>query len=160
MRLDSVFGTLFPVARVLGLHDWLARIRASLPQPADADAETAVVLLKKDGTPYRAGYGGSSREIAEAVQAAQRIVGKAIVLRATDVHFEPKTGQEYQVRYRIDGVLQTRQVMSSEAGRAVVSAIKVLSDMDIAERRRPQDGTFAVCKDSSRFDVQIGRAHV
>lgn len=152
--LDSLLAKATPLARLMRLQPWLQRLRGSLRTTADDSGEIPVVLLKKDGTPYTAAHGGPNREIAEAVHAAQRIVGKAITLRATDIHFEPKSGQEYQVRYRIDGIMQTRQVMPMEDGRAVVSALKVLSDMDIAERRRPQDGTFAACVSGSRFDVR------
>jgi type II secretory ATPase GspE/PulE/Tfp pilus assembly ATPase PilB-like protein len=154
VRVESMLDKVAPIARILRLQSWLERLRASLQTAAKSSSEMPIVLLKKDGTPYTAAHGGPNREIAEAVHAAQRIVGKAITLRATDIHFEPKSGQEYQVRYRIDGIMQTRQVMPMEDGRAVVSALKVLSDMDIAERRRPQDGTFAACVAGSRFDVR------
>jgi len=152
--VDSLLDKATPLARLMRLQAWLERLRASLQTTADASTEMPILLLKKDGSPYTAAHGGPNREIAEAVHAAQRIVGKAITLRATDIHFEPKSGQEYQVRYRIDGIMQTRQVMPMDEGRAVVSAIKVLSDMDIAERRRPQDGTFAACVAGSRFDIR------
>lgn len=151
---DSLLDKATPLARLVRLQPWLERLRALLQTTADASTDMPIVLLKKDGNPYTAAHGGPNREIAEAVHAAQRIVGKAVALRATDIHFEPKSGQEYQVRYRIDGIMQTRQVMPMDEGRAVVSAIKVLSDMDIAERRRPQDGTFAACVAGSRFDIR------
>lgn len=154
VRVDAILSALAPVARITGLRAWLERLRESLPKPAATPGEPALVLLKKDGTPYSGGQGGADRDIADAVQASQRILGKAILLRATDIHFEPKSAQEYQVRFRVDGILQTRQVVGMEAGRAVVSALKVLADMDIAERRRPQDGTFAVCAAERRFDVR------
>ncbi|NDC54876.1 MAG: type II/IV secretion system protein, partial [Planctomycetia bacterium] len=116
-------------------------------------AGPVVVLLKKDGRPYE-GDTRVDRETSEAIGAVQRIFARATHLRATDVHLEPKSGDEMQVRYRIDGILQNAGTVPGAAGRAVVSAIKVLGDMDIAERRRPQDGTFAVVCAGRRFDIR------
>jgi type II secretory ATPase GspE/PulE/Tfp pilus assembly ATPase PilB-like protein len=51
-------------------------------------------------------------------------------------------------------MMQTMHVLPAEAGRAIVSALKVVGDMDIAEKRRPQDGTFAVLAEGRKFDVR------
>ncbi len=155
VRADRAFAVLSGLAGLVGLDSLIDRLRRSIPAtPESPDGEPPIILLKKDGTPYSGGYGRLDQTTADAVQAAQRILGKAITLRATDIHFEPKSSQEYQVRYRIDGIMQTRQVVNSDAARSVVSALKVLADMDIAERRRPQDGTFAACVAKRRFDVR------
>ncbi len=58
------------------------------------------------------------------------------------MHFEPKSGEEIAVRCRVDGVMQNLATLWAAEGKSSISAMKVLSDMDIAERRRPQDGTF------------------
>jgi general secretion pathway protein E len=123
-------------------------------------AGPTLVLLKKDGRPYDGRTAGArvDSETSEAIVAVQRIFTKAIQLRATDIHLEPRSGDDVQVRYRIDGILQNAGTVPGAAGRATVSAIKVLGDMDIAERRRPQDGTFTVVFDSRRFDVRAASA--
>jgi type II secretory ATPase GspE/PulE/Tfp pilus assembly ATPase PilB-like protein len=72
---------------------------------------------------------------------------------ATDIHFEPHE-KEYHVRYRVDGVLQDIGTMTMHAGKGVISALKVVSDMDIAERRRPQDGTFAAVFEKAKYDIR------
>ncbi|MFM8378692.1 MAG: GspE/PulE family protein, partial [Planctomycetia bacterium] len=119
-------------------------------------AGPTLVLLKKDGRPFDGRDAGQrvDSETSEAITSVQRILTKAIHLRATDVHLEPKTGEDVLVRYRIDGIMQNAGSVAGAAGRATISALKVLGDMDIAERRRPQDGTFAVVFDGHKFDIR------
>ncbi len=121
----------------------------------DAPAQARVMLLKKDGRPYESRDAEAlDEETSEAIGRVRGILARAIQKRATDVHLEPKTGDEVVVRFRIDGIMHAAETVPAEAGRAVVSAFKVIGDMDIAERRRPQDGTFAVVFDGRRFDVR------
>jgi general secretion pathway protein E len=115
-----------------------------------------VVLLKKDGTPYGGSDFGAGGSAAYAV--IQDILGKAVAAGATDVHMEPKTGGEVHVRYRIDGMLQPVKSLPSGLGQAVVSVLKVVGDMDIAERRRPQDGSFAVLAEGRRLEIRAATA--
>ncbi len=118
-----------------------------------------IVLLKKDGTTVDGrGKDGLDREASQAVKTVQDMFLKAVELRATDIHLEPKGGEEYVVRCRIDGILQNVASVPSEEGKAVLSAMKVLGDMDIAEKRRPQDGTFTVLMEDRRFDVRAASA--
>ncbi len=77
---------------------------------------------------------------------------QAIDLRATDIHLEP-TGEELRVRYRVDGVLRQMPDRPAEFANAIVSRIKVLARLDIAERRKPQDG--AVRLEVHRNDVDL-----
>jgi type II secretory ATPase GspE/PulE/Tfp pilus assembly ATPase PilB-like protein len=142
--------------RVTGLEGWLQRIRGNDSLTGSMQlAGPSVMLLKKDGSIYSGDAGrGGNRELSQAIFAAQGILADAVAKRATDMHFEPKTGHDVQVRYRIDGMMQTMHVLPAEAGRAIISALKVVGDMDIAEKRRPQDGTFAVLADNRKFDVR------
>ncbi|MFM8984547.1 MAG: GspE/PulE family protein, partial [Planctomycetia bacterium] len=142
------------LARLPGVQALLARLRGGAPARRKAGPDGGVVLLKKDGSVFGGGRDAADQEVAQAVQTARRILGEGIELRATDIHIEPRTGGECQVRFRIDGIMQTRETLPAAAGRAVVSALKVVGDMDIAERRRPQDGTFAVLAGTRRFDVR------
>ncbi len=110
-----------------------------------------VRFLKKDGAPVD---GKLDRETSRALQSAQEIFGKAIKLRGTDIHLDPKAGDALTVRCRIDGIMQNIATLQGQPARALVSATKVLADMDIADRRRPQDGTFTVLAGDRRFDVR------
>jgi type IV pilus assembly protein PilB len=82
------------------------------------------------------------------------ILERAVGEGASDVHVEPRAG-ETRVRYRVDGVL--RGMMSVPAGLhgGVIARIKVLADLDIAERRTPQDGRISVKLGSSRADLRV-----
>lgn len=118
--------------------------------------QVAVALLKKDGTPYGGNDFGADGSAAYSV--IQSMLGRAIESGATDVHLEPKTGREIHVRYRIDGMLQPINSLQAGVGQAVVSVLKVVADMDIAERRRPQDGSFAVLAEGKRIEVRAATA--
>ncbi|MBL6712078.1 MAG: type II/IV secretion system protein [Pirellulales bacterium] len=117
------------------------------------DAVDFVELLKKDGSSLDGSH-GSDREVSKAVATIREIFESAITMRATDIHVEPKKGDEFGVRFRVDGILQNVSTLSGDEGRPAVSAVKVLSDMDIAERRRPQDGTFSARYQGRTFDVR------
>jgi type II secretory ATPase GspE/PulE/Tfp pilus assembly ATPase PilB-like protein len=127
----------------------------STAEPSHA-GQPAVLLLKKDGTPYGGRDFGAEGSAAYSV--IQEMLGKAIAVGATDVHLEPKTGREVHVRYRIDGMLQPINSLQAGLGQAVLSVLKVVADMDIAERRRPQDGSFAVVAAGRRVEVRAATA--
>ena len=146
---------LLAAAQQVGMEEYVEKLLPAHGGPAAREADTAVVILKKDGTPVDGqGNDGLDREASKAVKSAQQIFDKAIELRSTDIHFEPKAADELLVRCRIDGIMQNVSTIKGPAGKALVSAIKVCADMDIAERRRPQDGTFALVKSGRKFDVR------
>jgi type II secretory ATPase GspE/PulE/Tfp pilus assembly ATPase PilB-like protein len=149
-------GGLGTLATRLGMGGVLERLKASRPAAERVASEPAhITLLKKNGQPYDSkDASGLDQETSLAIRSVQGILLTAIRMRATDVHLEPKVGNELQIRYRIDGILQTISTLPADAGRAIVSAAKVLADMDIAERRRPQDGTFAALYDGRKFDIR------
>lgn len=71
------------------------------------------------------------------------ILGEAMKKRVSDIHFEPYE-KKYRVRYRIDGNLVEATAPPAETGAAIASRIKIMSKLDIAEKRRPQDGRLKV----------------
>ena len=91
---------------------------------------------------------------APAIQFANSIISDAINASASDIHIDPQPGF-YRVRYRIDGILHDITTMIQEQADGVISRIKVTAGMDIAERRRPQDGHFSVRYQSLVFDFRI-----
>lgn len=79
----------------------------------------------------------------------------ALKLGASDIHFEVQH-KALQIKYRLDGVLQAiKRIESLEAAHQVISRIKVLADLDIAERRIPQDGRFRVVLDQREIDFRV-----
>jgi type II secretory ATPase GspE/PulE/Tfp pilus assembly ATPase PilB-like protein len=154
--LATVFGLLEDVAAGIGMVQGRARSIGASATPLAGRPRESVVLLKKGGEAYDSDdIDQLDRETSEAIRTVRQVMADAVGKRATDVHLEPRSTQEYQVRCRVDGLLKPASVLSPEAGKATISAIKVLADMDIAERRRPQDGSFAVLANGRRFDVRV-----
>ncbi len=85
--------------------------------------------------------------------AAKELVYDAIVRRSTDIHLEPKKDQ-ISVRYRIDGILHSAEPFERVVGDAVINVFKVLAAMDIAEKRKPQDGSFAAEMEGRQIDFR------
>ncbi|MGD9650356.1 MAG: GspE/PulE family protein, partial [Dongiaceae bacterium] len=77
-----------------------------------------------------------------------------VKIGASDIHLEPLKGQVV-LRYRIDGVLQTRPGPKSEEYPALVSRLKILANLDIAERRLPQDGRFSLKASGRDVDIRL-----
>lgn len=88
------------------------------------------------------------------VKAVWKIITQAIRLGASDIHLEPDKVQLF-LRYRIDGTLHDYPPPDSSSYSAVVSRIKVISGMDIAERRLPQDGRVSVDLDGKTYDLRV-----
>ncbi len=82
------------------------------------------------------------------------LIGQAIRDRASDVHIAPDSGL-LRVRYRIDGVLHDALAAPLSVHGPLVSRIKVLAGMNIAERRRPQDGQFIFQENGNEIDVRV-----
>ena len=76
---------------------------------------------------------------APTIRLVNQIIGNAVEMRASDIHLEP-TVDAVLVRYRVDGMLRTAQTLASDLRAVVTSRIKIMSRLDIAERRLPQDG--------------------
>lgn len=82
------------------------------------------------------------------------LVTQAITDRASDIHIEP-TEHDLRVRYRIDGVLHEMQRSPKQITGGVTSRVKIMSDIDIAERRRPQDGRMSVVHNGRKIDLRV-----
>ncbi|HHV95284.1 MAG TPA: Flp pilus assembly complex ATPase component TadA [Clostridiaceae bacterium] len=89
-----------------------------------------------------------------AVQLANQIINQAAKAGASDIHIEPQE-KRLRIRYRIDGVLHEIMQQPISIHPSLVSRIKVLSNMDIAERRIPQDGRTTLKIDSNIIDVRV-----
>jgi len=98
--------------------------------------------------------GGSVDDDAPIVRYVNLLVTQAITDRASDIHIEP-TEKELRVRYRIDGVLHEMQRSPKAITAGVVSRVKILSDIDIAERRKPQDGRMSVVHNGKKIDLRV-----
>jgi len=97
------------------------------------------------------------RELAEeapVIELVNNMLAQAMDQRASDVHVEPEE-QLFNVRLRIDGILHTRMTLPASRYPAVASRIKLISGMDIAERRMPQDGRLSARVSGREVDIRV-----
>jgi type II secretory ATPase GspE/PulE/Tfp pilus assembly ATPase PilB-like protein len=92
-----------------------------------SNAETNKFLTKSEES---AGY-----------QSALELIWNALKMRVTDIHLEP-TKDETLVRFRIDGIMKAQESMDRRVGDSVLNILKVVAELDITEKRKPQDGSF------------------
>ncbi|HWP32155.1 MAG TPA: ATPase, T2SS/T4P/T4SS family [Solirubrobacterales bacterium] len=95
-----------------------------------------------------------SAEDAPVIKLVYSILGQAAGEGASDVHFEPDEG-EMRVRFRVDGVLREAAHVPKRMVNAVVSRIKIMSELNIAEKRVPQDGRVSIAIDDRRVDLRV-----
>jgi type IV pilus assembly protein PilB len=88
------------------------------------------------------------------IQLVNRIITQALRDRASDIHIEPTEGR-IRIRYRVDGALREVLSLPATTGPELVSRIKIMADMDIVERRRPQDGQIQMRIDGAGLDVRV-----
>ena len=95
-----------------------------------------------------------SPEESAVIQAVNIIIGDAIDARASDIHMD-NSQDETMVRYRIDGVLHEAMRLPREASRPIVSRLKLMGDMNISERRAPQNGRIAIKHKGKDYDLRV-----
>jgi type IV pilus assembly protein PilB len=96
---------------------------------------------------------------APVVQVVQSLITQALRDRASDIHIEP-ADDRIRVRYRIDGALKDVLSLPGSIGPAVVSRIKILANMNIVERRRPQDGQISMQVEDRDVDIRVSTTAV
>ncbi len=111
-----------------------------------ADTEEVAADTKQDLT--------TASEDAPIVRLVNSILGLAIKQGASDIHVEPMEG-DVTVRFRIDGVLQVVQKLPKKVQLGIISRFKILSRLDIAEKRLPQDGRISVTMEGKPIDFRV-----
>ncbi|MGN6553201.1 MAG: GspE/PulE family protein [Verrucomicrobiota bacterium] len=98
----------------------------------------------------------NAAEDASIIRFVNQVLKDAIELRASDIHLEPFE-DEFRIRYRIDGVLQDVSVPAQlkRFQPAIVSRVKILSHLNIAEKRLPQDGRIKIRLDDAEVDIRV-----
>jgi general secretion pathway protein E len=144
----------YRVAHRLDVQAWLSEQEQGLRA---LDGASQDFLARESSGPQAQEI--SFESAAEAASPVVRLVTStlydALKAGASDVHLEC-TGQGLAIKYRIDGVLSTAQaVAGAEIADQVISRIKVMSELDIAERRVPQDGRFKARRDGREIDFRV-----
>jgi type IV pilus assembly protein PilB len=101
--------------------------------------------------------GGDGEELAEQapiIRLANTIIKQAINDRASDIHVEPQQ-RALRIRYRIDGVMMEAMTVPKNLQAPLVSRLKIMADMNIAERRVPQDGRIEIRDSAKEFDLRV-----
>ncbi len=92
--------------------------------------------------------------LAPVIQVVDTLITKAVELGASDIHLEPDQGHFY-CRYRIDGILREIPELPKKYEAAIISRIKIMSSMDIAEKRLPQDGRIQTTVANKSVDLRV-----
>ncbi len=88
------------------------------------------------------------------VKFVNALITRAVQERASDIHVEPQE-RDLRIRFRVDGVLHEVLTQSRKVHAGVVSRLKIMADLDIAERRRPQDGRISLRANGKAVDLRI-----
>lgn len=101
--------------------------------------------------------GGADENVANQapiIKLANALIQQAIVDRASDIHVEPQP-KSVRVRYRVDGVLTEAMTIPRNLMAALISRLKIMADMNIAERRIPQDGRIEIRHQGKELDLRV-----
>lgn len=120
----------------------------------DADAEVKIREEDPDDTPENVADLKDLADGAPVVRLVNALIARAIAERASDIHVEPEAGR-VRVRLRVDGILHEVMNIPKDIQAPVISRIKVMGGMDVAERRAPQDGRITLVARPNEYDFRI-----
>lgn len=121
----------------------------------EVTSEIGMAFLTEEA---EAGEGISPEAEAPAIQNLDMLIQQAVRGRASDIHIEPQE-DKVSIRFRIDGVLHNTMSLPLNLHAALISRLKIMGGMNIAEKRRPQDGRFSVQVDDKDTDVRVACAN-
>jgi len=138
----------------------LAQLNAVLTQYETTEKvlKSAIETLQEENTNEEENSenieGINSYQDAPVAKLVETIIQHAIEGKASDIHIEP-VENEFRVRYRVDGVLHASLTLPVQVGKAVVARIKILANLKIDEKRKPQDGRFRIKHAGSDIDFRV-----
>ncbi len=135
---------------MFGARNVVSEISQEVPVDEDVEGEDADIndeIIELD----KPIVGGDDTQI---IRLVNHVVRQAIEDGASDIHVEPQA-ETLSIRYRIDGCLQARPAPPKKMYLPLISRLKVVSKMDIAEKRMPQDGAFSVLYKGNQIDMRV-----
>ncbi len=161
-ELSPRFGFRKEIQRAIRRHYRLGPALDELVRPLENEDSEAAQQMEFISTSKRESNIEAMRELqaellhrrTPAIEVTSAVILEAIRTGASDIHIEA-LGDQTLVRMRLDGVLQESRRMNHAIHNALISRIKILGDMDIAERRNPQDGRFMVRLGERRIDFRV-----
>lgn len=146
-----------PVTPVVATRDNLLRALDRFCRADDEMDDLSTAFEEQQAEPEAfdiARMGDVLEDDAPIVRYVNLLIMQAISDRSSDIHIEP-TEHDLRVRYRIDGVLHEVQRSPKQIQGGVISRVKILSEIDIAERRKPQDGRMSVVHNGRKIDLRV-----
>ncbi len=152
IKMATGLQTQLVVADAADIESLLVRVNSLQSAVHEAVEDDAAAAEDEDYDPVSGLH--ATADDAPVVKLVYSILGQAVNEGVSDIHFEP--GQsDMRVRFRVDGVLHEAAHVPRRMISAVISRIKIMSDLDIAEKRIPQDGRVGVTVDESRVDLRV-----
>lgn len=155
--LSKYYGSTKPVS------DTPAASSAPATMPARENFDTKALIASaqvargRDADSDDMGSDGDAEKMAEQapiIRLANALIQQAITDRASDIHVEPQH-RSVRIRYRVDGVLMEAMTIPKNLQAPLISRLKIMADMNIAERRIPQDGRIEVRHQTKEFDLRV-----
>ena len=149
---DIAMATGYEVRRAIAAPEGVDALIGRLTRLSESVAEIDAEESEEDGAELldlRA-----SAEEAPVVKLVHSVIADAVNRGASDIHFDPRKG-DMQVRYRVDGVVIDSTKVPRKLVAGLVSRIKIMAELDIAERRAPQDGRVELTVDGRHIDLRV-----
>ncbi|MEA2454813.1 MAG: type pilus assembly protein PilB [Thermoleophilaceae bacterium] len=125
-----------------GLISQLSRLGDAVEELEDEDTAAEVIELRDQA------------DEAPVVKLVHSVIADAVRRGASDIHFEPRAS-DMRVRYRIDGVVMDTTTVPRQLVAGLISRVKIMANLDIAERRVPQDGRIGLSVDGRHVDLRV-----
>ncbi|MFI5316696.1 MAG: GspE/PulE family protein [Myxococcota bacterium] len=139
---------------ILAVADRVFGLRTSIKQAASELGDRSPTAALVQMVQLRSNEELASAHDETVVAAVDFLLNYAFEQRASDIHLEPRSG-DAAVRFRIDGILHEIEVFPAAVHAAIVSRVKVMARMDIAERRRPQDGRIKTKRGQTEIELRV-----
>ncbi len=150
---DIAIMTGYEIRVAVAPPDDIANLISRLDRLEDVVGESAEVSEEsEDGGEVVALH--ETSEDAPVIKLVNQIVGQAVERGASDIHLAPE-GRELRVRFRVDGVLQDITTVQRRMAAGVISRIKIMAELNIAEKRLPQDGRVGLVVDGRHIDLRV-----
>jgi type II secretory ATPase GspE/PulE/Tfp pilus assembly ATPase PilB-like protein/CheY-like chemotaxis protein len=134
--------------------DEMYRPEKAIDKLLEGMGDAEVTTLRDAPAPEELNISEADASQKPVVRLVDMIISEGILSRASDIHVEPEEGG-VAVRYRIDGVLRQVMKIPRQAGLPLISRIKIMSSLDIADRLRPQDGRARVAVNGQPIDLRV-----
>lgn len=142
------------IFRTFGVYDDLGEIVGEAVRGVDLEGVKIQSGEDEEDEPVNVVELKEVVEGAPVIRLANALLTRAIGMRASDIHVEPQL-RRVRIRFRIDGLLQEVMTVPKDLQHAMISRIKIMASLDIAERRAPQDGRCTLIANGNSYDFRV-----